>query len=443
MNFLPKHTIIDFPSHLQSSTHSMTSADDNINLNNQCKALQSSSKLRTLPFSIHGSTIECHGDDGIEVTGDISPPLHLSTTFVSGAPESYGQVYSRIHNVTRKRVEAVIGAVAGGDAVTYSSGQSAATALIHCIKPRRIYLDAGYHGITAAFKLWSERQNQWGEKIDFFTLEQCKQLYETRKNEPLTNRSVWRPANIAEERTLDLIWLESPNNPYTTLIDIEWFGKLAARTGACLVVDSTLSSPLGQRPFEHGAHVVMHSSTKYLSGHSDLLGGVLIVHSLLSDALTCNLLAERNYDGAIMGSLETWLLLRSMRTFSLRIRRQCQTALVIVQWLEKQRIDGFKVKKVYHPTLESHPSYSLAARYLRLPPATFSFELESESQAKSFARSLLLCAQATSLGGVETLIDWRYMYDTTVSPSLLRVSIGVEEPEDIIQDFEQALRQAK
>jgi cystathionine gamma-synthase len=132
-----------------------------------------------------------------------------------------------------------------------------------------------------------------------------------------------------------------------------------------------------------------------------------------------------------------------MRTFSLRIRRQCQTASIIVQWLEKQRIDGHKVVKVHHPSLESHPSHALAVRYLRLPPATFSFELESESQAKSFARSLLICTQATSLGGVETLIDWRYAFDTSLSPSLLRVSIGVEEPEDLIQDFEQALKQAQ
>ncbi|CAF0980170.1 unnamed protein product [Didymodactylos carnosus] len=420
----------------------MSSTNGSMNDGSPWKVHHPSSKLSMLPFPIYGSTIECHGDDGIEVTGDIAPPLHLSTTFISGAPESYGQVYSRMDNVTRRRVEAVLGAVEGGQAVTYSSGLSAVTALINCIKPRRIYLDAGYHGVKDAVKLWSERQNVGG-KLEFFTWEQCKQLYDQEKNKSHTNHSLWRPADAEEERTLDLIWLESPNNPYTTLVDIEWFAELAARTGACLAVDSTLSSPLGQRPFEHGAHVVMHALTKYLSGHSDLLGGVLIVHPSLSDILTCKLLAERSIDGAVMGSLETWLLLRSMRTFSLRIRRQCQTASIIVQWLEQQRVDGHKVKKVHHPSLESHPSHSLAARYLRLPPATFSFELESESQATSFARSLILCAQATSLGGVETLVDWRYQYDTSVSPALLRVSIGVEEAEDLIQDFEQALKQAK
>ncbi|UJR32713.1 hypothetical protein I4U23_020172 [Adineta vaga] len=366
----------------------------------------------------------------------------MSTTFVANVPESYGQVYSRMDSTTRRRVEAVIGAIEGGDAVTYSSGLSAATALIHCIKPRRIYLDAGYFGIRSAFKLWSDRHNLGNDTIQFCTLEQCQQWYQQEEKDSSIDRSCWRPAHIEEERLLDLIWLESPNNPYTTLADIEWFAELASKTGACLVVDSTLSSPLGQRPFEHGAHVVMHSTTKYFSGHSDLLGGVLIVHPSLSNVLTCKLSEERDTDGAVMGGLEAWLLLRSMRTFSLRVRRQCQTAEIIVEWLEKQRINENKVTKVHHPNLESHPSHSLATRYLRLPPATFSFELESESQAKSFARSLLLCSNATSLGGYETLIDWRYRFDTSVSPALLRVSIGIEEPDDIIQDFQQALQQA-
>ena len=387
-----------------------------------------------LPFRIHGSTIECHSDQGIEKIGDIAPPLHPSTTFVTGAPESYAQVYSRMDNVTRRRVEAVIGAVeGGGQAVTYSSGLSAATALIHCIKPRRIYMDAGYHGVRAAFKLWNDRQHQGHDNIQFFTMEQCQILYR--------QRSSSQPKTADQERPLDLIWLESPNNPYVTVADIEWFAELAARTGAYLVVDSTLSSPLGQRPFDHGAHVVMHASTKYLSGHSDLLGGVLIVHPTLSNTLAKKLFEERNIDGAVMGNLEAWLLLRSMRTLSLRVRRQCQTAFTIAQWLEKQRIDGQRVTKVYHPNLESHASYSLASRYLHLPPATFSFELESQSQALSFTRSLLLCKQATSLGGIETLIDWRYLYDTSVSPALLRVSIGIEEADDLIADFQQALAQ--
>ena len=411
------------------STRYLLSSTDIRNFKNQLIVRFISSKQSTLPFTIHGSTIDCHGDHGIEITGDIAPPLHPSTTFVSGVPESYGQVYSRMDNVTRRRVEAVLGAVEGGKAITYASGLSAATALVHCIKPQRIYMDAGYHGIKAAFKLWNERQTLGSKKIEFYTLEQCQTLYHQSKSSK-------------EERSLDLIWLESPNNPYGTLVDIEWFATLAIQTGACLAVDSTLSSPLGQRPLEHGAHVVMHASTKYLSGHSDLLGGVLIVHPMLADDLATKLLEERNIDGAVMGNLEAWLLLRSMRTFSLRVQRQSQTALIILEWLENQRINGYKVKKVHHPSLESHPSYSLATRYLHLPLATFSFELESESQAISFARSLILCKQATSLGGVETLIDWRYMYDTTVSSALLRVSIGIEEPDDLIHDFEQALRKA-
>ena len=386
-----------------------------------------------LPFAIHGSTIECHADHGIELTGDVAPPIHLSTTFISGAEESRGQVYSRLDYVTRQRLEAVIGSVEGGHAMTYSSGQSAATALIHCIKPHRIFVDAGYHGVKMAFKLWSERQAAGLRQIEYLTIEDCQLLYETRANDQ---------SQTSEDHHIDLIWLETPNNPYGTVADIAWFSELASRTGACLTVDSTLSSPIGQRPLEHGAHVVMHSSTKYLSGHSDLVGGVLIVHPSMSESLLPRLRQDRSTDGAVMGNFETWLLLRSMRTLSLRFERQSRTAMVLVHWLEKQRVEGNKVTHIHHPYLSSHPNYVLAKRYLRLPPATFSFELRSESQAVSFARSLLLCSNATSLGGVETLVDWRFLYDKTISPSLLRVSVGVEEPEDIIKDFDQALQKA-
>ena len=192
----------------------MTTNSDNTSEDVTWMTSNSFVKRKVLPFPIHGSTIECHGDDGIEVTGDITAPLHLSTTFLSERPESYGQVYSRLHNITRTRVEAVLGAVGGGEAITYSSGLSAATALIHCIKPRRMYVDAGYHGVKDAFKLWSERQSSGGNKIDFFTLTQCKELYEAREHESRMERSIWRPANTEKEHALDLIWLETPNNPY-------------------------------------------------------------------------------------------------------------------------------------------------------------------------------------------------------------------------------------
>ena len=212
-------------------------------MSSQDKTEHGSAKPSALPFAIHGSTIECHSDHGIEITGDVAAPLHLSTTFVAGVPESQGQVYSRMHNVTRRRVEAVLGAVEGGQAVTYASGQSAATAFIQCIKPRRVYLDAGYHGAKGAFKLWSERLHAGGGNVEFLTLEQCKQLHSEKTHELAKDRPLWRPAEAGEERALDLIWVESPNNPYTTLIDIEWFSELAARTGACLLVDGTLASP--------------------------------------------------------------------------------------------------------------------------------------------------------------------------------------------------------
>lgn len=221
-----------------------------------------------------------------------------------------------------------------------------------------------------------------------------------------------------------------------TILDLQWYSTLAARTGALLAVDSTLSSPLGQRPLLHGAHLVMHSSTKYLSGHSDLLAGILITPQ---PALAALLIRERGIDGSVMGMMECWLLLRSLRTLSLRVKKQADNVMSIVQWLERQREMGNKVTHVYHPYLPSHPSHALARSLLLLPPATFSFTLSSEQQARYFASSLLLVHHATSLGGVESLIDWRYKHDQSVSPCLLRVSIGIEEVEDLIADFKQAL----
>ena len=416
------------------------------------------------PFKIHGATIETHGDAGIEATGDIAPPLHPTTTFLANDPESHGQVYSRMDNVTRQRVESIVGQLDGGEAITYSSGLSAVTALIHAVKPRRILLGAGYFGVFAAFKQWQQRQVGGAELVTFITEEEAKTLYEKPSTSTIPHRSPWNsistttiienghhtdtqhhngtaPISTTEPdtpRDLDLIWLESPNNPYGNVADLPWYAQLAAKTGALLAVDSTLSSPLGQRPIEHGAHLVMHSSTKYLSGHSDLLSGILITpHTALADLLR----RERGIDGSVMGMMECWLLLRSLRTLSLRVHKQAHNVMSIVRWLEEQRVSGNKVMHVYHPYLPSHASHALAQTLLMLPPATFSFTLSSEGQAKIFCKKLVLVHPATSLGGVESLIDWRYAHDQTVSPSLLRVSIGVEEVEDLIADFKQALDQ--
>ena len=414
-----------------------------------------------IPFPISGGTVDNHADGGLEATADVAPPLHPSTTFLQSSPlSSPAQIYSRADNITRQRVEAVLGRYEGGQAVTYSSGLAAASALVHAVKPRRIYSESGYHGVTAVLAFWKERQVGGGDAVEFVTEEEMKTLYagpgpdhglqqlpdsawsrqegQQQEQQSADEERKEVAASPTRRRVLDLIWLEAPNNPFATLADIAWFAVIARKTGALLAVDSTLSSPLGMQPLQHGADCVMHASTKYLSGHSDLLGGVLTTPH---PRLHRQLMRERIIDGAVMGTLECWLLLRSLRTLSLRVRKQCGSVMQVVHWLEQRRVKGDgKLVAVHHPCLPTHPSFPLSARYLLLPPATFAIELRGgEAEAKRFASSLFIFQQATSLGGVESLIDWRYQYDHSVSQSLLRVSIGVEEPEDLIADLQQAL----
>ena len=187
----------------------------------------------------------------------------------------------------------------------------------------------------------------------------------------------------ARGRVLDLIWLESPNNPYATVADLAYFAAIARKTGALLAVDATLSSPLGQQPLAHGCHVSMHATTKYLGGHSDLLGGALVCQQ---PRMAEVLFKERLIDGAVMGSLECWLLLRSLRTFSLRVKQQTASVLHILAFLSQQKL----ITAVHHPSVPTHPSHAIAQRYLLLPPATFAIELRDERSAKQLIAGLRL-----------------------------------------------------
>ena len=399
-----------------------------------------------LPFPIHGSTVDCHADDDIEPTADIAPPLHASTTFAQSSPHNSNPylVYSRVDNVTRQRVEAVLGRLDGGTAVTYASGLAAATALIKAVRPRRVYSEAGYHGVKAAFGYWKERAEAVGGSVEFITEDELRRIAEqpdsdfqlsTLSLEPSASASSSQSSasGASAGRVLDLIWLESPNNPYATVADLDYFAAIARKTGAIVAVDATLSSPLGQQPLSHGCDVVMHATTKYLGGHSDLLGGALVCKDT---ALAETLWKERLIDGAVMGNLECWLLLRSLRTFSLRVKQQSATVRHVLAFLTQQQKH---ITVVHHPSIPTHPSYAIAQRYLLLPPATFAIELHDERSAKRFIGGLRLWREATSLGGVESLVDWRYQYDKAVSPGLVRLSVGVEEADDLIADLKQAL----
>lgn len=344
-------------------------------------------------------TLAIHADLGLEPAPDVAPPLHLSTTYAADNPE--GLVYSREVQPTRTRLEAVLGALEGGQAVTYASGQAATmAALMHFSAPRVAMSGGGYHGT----RLGVESLRRFGVLAVPFSAELC-------------------PG--------DLVWLETPENPTVLIHDIKAHADRAHRAGALLVVDSTFATPVLQQPLSLGADLVMHSGTKFLSGHSDALLGVLVTRDMeVAEALR----RSRTVSGSVPGALETWLALRGLRTLPLRVRRESETATRIAGWLSGRGL------RVWHPSLAEHPGFEIARRQMSGPPAILSFELATEEAARALPKRLRLIREATSLGGVESLLDWRRRHDAHAPPGLLRLSVGLEEPEDLILDLEQGLQ---
>lgn len=343
-------------------------------------------------------TLVIHADVGLEGAADVAPPIHVSTTFAADNPEHL--VYSRTEQPTRRRLEAVLGALEGGEAVVYASGQAAATAAILHLHPRRVAIArGGYHGTQAVLDAF----RPWGvEKV------------------PLD-----APLGAG-----DLVWLETPKNPTCEIADVAAHAARARAAGARVLVDGTFATPVLQRPLALGADVVLHSMTKFLSGHSDALGGVLAVR----DAAAAEALRrERTFTGAVPGALETWLVLRGVRTLGLRVRRQSETAARLAAWLEP------RVVRVWHPSLPSHPGHAVAARQMSGYGAVLSIELATEEAARALPAHLGLFRDATSLGGVESLVEWRRKHDPEAPPALLRMSVGLEEPEDLEADLERGL----
>ncbi len=343
-------------------------------------------------------TVALHADAGLERAADVAPPIHVSTTF--DADNAEGLVYARAEQPTRRRLEAVLGALEGGEAVVYASGQAAATAALLHLRPRRVAIArGGYHGTHAA--------------VDALA--------------PLGVAKV--PLEAAPAKG-DVVWLETPRNPTCELEDVAAHAARAHAAGAVVVVDGTFATPVLQRPLELGADLVLHSVTKLLAGHSDALAGVLVTRDA---AVAAALRAARTVSGAVPGALETWLALRGLRTLGLRVRRQTETATALAAWLEP------RVARVWHPSLASHPGHALCQRQMRGPGPILSLELGSEEAARALPGALALFRDATSLGGVESLAEWRRKHDPEAPPALVRLSIGLEDPADLVADLERGL----
>lgn len=390
------------------------------------------------------SSLSVHADDYINNHRAVAPPLHVSTTFrYNDDPDQLrmwdntddnapydSHIYSRDSAPNTTRLEAVLSALLGGPAVTYSSGLAAFHALLVFLNPKRIAIGGGYHGCHGVIGLVSKLTG-------------------------LQKLELEDPAALASLQPGDVIHVETPLNPTGEARDLEFYAAKARELGCYLTVDATFAPPPLMQPFSHGVDVVMHSGTKYIGGHSDLLCGVLAVNPAREErghAWQRALLGERLFLGSVMGSMEGWLGVRSLRTLELRVERQSASASRLVAWLDGEVRAGAQkdgspvaktVEKLQHSSLQ--PEAAQEGSWLRkqMPRGwgpVFSIVMRDADHARRLPSKLHLFHHATSLGGVESLIEWRAITDKNIAKTVLRVSVGVESWEDLREDLLQGFR---
>ena len=360
-------------------------------------------------------------------TGAIVPPVQPSTTFSRDdryALVSPGHSYARDQNPTFLTAERMLAELEGGAAaLLFPSGMAAAVTLVQTLEPgdRVVAPKVMYWGL----RNWLLRfARQWGLQVELF--------------DPAAPDALAEAAQAGAR----LVWIETPCNPTWDVIDIARAAEIARGAGARLVVDSTVPTPVLTRPIELGADVVMHSATKYLNGHGDVVAGALV--TAREDETWARVREARAEGGAILGPFEAWLLQRGMRTLFLRVARSSATALQIAQHFERHPA----LEQVLYPGLESHTGHAVAARQMQGGfGGMLSFRVKGGAEAAlAVAKACRVFIRATSLGGVESLIEHRYTIEGPASPipeDLLRLSIGLETPEDLIADLEQALGSAR
>ncbi|MDQ3459092.1 MAG: PLP-dependent transferase [Deinococcota bacterium] len=370
-------------------------------------------KLETL--AVHA------GGEADPATGAVTPPIHLSTTFERDADGSYprGYVYTRTDNPNRSALETCLAALEGGEAAAaFASGSAAAAAVFRALLPGDHVvapLDM-YHGIR---KLLREVLAPWGLGVSF-----------------VDSGDLGAVGAALTPRTR-LIWLETPSNPLLQLTDIAAVAGLARDHGLLLACDNTWATPMGQRPLELGADLVVHATTKYLSGHSDVLGGAVVAGR--KDGVFERVRLLQGSEGAVPSPFDCWLTLRGVRTLPYRMRGHSDNALRVAEFLERH--EG--VEAVHYPGLASHPQFALAERQMALSGGMLSVQLRGGAEAamRVVAR-VTLFTRATSLGGVESLIEHRASVegpDSQTPPNLLRLSVGLEHADDLIADLDGAL----
>ncbi len=355
-------------------------------------------------------------------TGAVAPPIHLSTTFERNASDgqpSHGYSYIRDHNPTQTRLEAALAEIDSAEAaLVFASGMAAAAALLQTLPSGSHVLipDDGYYAVRI---LASDFFPRWGMTHDLLSMDDLDRV---RKSIRTNTRA---------------IWCESPSNPLMKIVDIAALAAIARDAGALLIADGTFATPALQRPIEIGADVVMHSTTKYLGGHSDVQGGSLAFRR--RDELFAKVEAVRTIVGGVASPFNSWLVLRGIRTLGPRMRVHCQNARAVAEFLATHR----RVETAYYPGLASHPGHQVAARQMSDFGGMMSIRVQGGREgALAVAGKTKVFTRATSLGGVESLIEHRASSEGPTSrtpPNLLRLSIGLEHAQDLIEDLAQAL----
>ena len=371
----------------------------------------------------HLDTLAIHaGQDPDPTTGAIMTPIYQTSTYVQAAPNQHqGFEYSRTDNPTRQALQDLIAAIEGGSyGLAFASGMAAIDTIIRLFNPGD-HIIVGNDVYGGTYRLFEKIYARYGLEFSWVDLTDLDAV-----------KAAFRP----ETR---LLWLETPTNPYLSLGDIRALAD-AAPQDVLVGVDNTFASPAIQQPLTFGADLVMHSSTKYLGGHSDAVGGVLAMND---ENLYRELKFLQNAAGAVPGPMDTFLILRGIKTLGIRMERHSENAMQVAQMLE----DHTAVKRVYYPGLESHPQHDLAKRQMKLYGGMVSIILESEEAARRMVSRTKLFALAESLGGVESLIEHPYSMthastadsDIAVDPALVRLSVGIEHVDDLLNDLRHAL----
>jgi cystathionine beta-lyase/cystathionine gamma-synthase len=365
------------------------------------------------------------GQEPDPATGAVIVPIYQTSTYAQEEVAVHrGYDYSRSGNPTRAALESCLASLEGAaHGLAFSSGMGAITTVFHLLSPgdRVVSVNDVYGG---TYRLFTKVYEPKGYEFAFVP-----------PDAPL--------ADAVDERTR-LVWVETPTNPLLNVVDLRAAADAAHAAGALLVVDSTFATPYLQRPLEHGADVVVHSTTKYLGGHSDVVGGFAATSD---DALAEQLAFLQNGLGAVPGPFDSWLVLRGLKTLALRMERHCENALAVAKWLEGRA----GVARVRYPGLPGHAQHALAASQMSGFGGMVSFEHEGgESAARRTAEATRIWTLAESLGGVESLIEVPAPMTHAslegsgfeLPGSLIRLSVGIESAADLIADLEQALAAA-